>query len=67
MVIPGSSIALLMTLLSIVSLEVSGIEANHVYMPCGEALVQRSDGFAFGIVFAARTPFFFGNSVQLSH
>ncbi|KAI4378636.1 hypothetical protein MLD38_016090 [Melastoma candidum] len=41
---------------------------NHVYSPCGDTTVQRSDGFTFGIAFSSRTSFFYnGNpSVRLS-
>ncbi|KAI3447389.1 hypothetical protein Pfo_004054 [Paulownia fortunei] len=66
MAIRRPSIALVIPLLSIISLGVSGSDTNNVYSPCADASVQRSDGFTFGIAFAARTAFFFNSSVQLS-
>ncbi|XP_047308674.1 uncharacterized protein LOC124912155 [Impatiens glandulifera] len=46
----------------------SRTDTNIVYSPCADASVQRSDGFTFGIVFAARNSLFFSSnsSVQLS-
>lgn len=41
-------------------------DTNHVYSPCADAKVQRSDGFSFGIAFSSRTSFFVNSSVQLS-
>ncbi|KAL6514301.1 hypothetical protein OROHE_019043 [Orobanche hederae] len=62
MAIPRLSIAFFIPLLSIISLRVSGDNTNHVYSPCADASVQRSDGFTFGIAFAALTAFSFDNS-----
>ncbi|XP_076949943.1 uncharacterized protein LOC143622769 [Bidens hawaiensis] len=44
----------------------SSTDNNHVFSPCSDTTVQRSDGFTFGIAFAARTAFFFNSTVQLS-
>ncbi|XP_011077792.1 uncharacterized protein LOC105161704 [Sesamum indicum] len=67
MAIPRSPIALLIAvLLSTICLGAWGSDSNDVYSPCADASIQRSDGFTFGIAFAARTAFFFNNSVQLS-
>uniref|UniRef100_A0A5B6ZK62 Expp1 protein n=1 Tax=Davidia involucrata TaxID=16924 RepID=A0A5B6ZK62_DAVIN len=44
----------------------SSSDTNGVYSPCSDAKIQRSDGFSFGIAFAARTAFFYNNSAQLS-
>ncbi|KAL0337073.1 UNVERIFIED_CONTAM: Transcription factor E2FA [Sesamum calycinum] len=67
MAIPRSPIALLIAvLLSTICLGAWGSDSNNVYSPCADASIQRSDGFTFGIAFAARTAFFFNNSVQLS-
>ncbi|EPS69588.1 expp1 protein, partial [Genlisea aurea] len=41
-------------------------DTNNVFSPCSDAVVQRSDGFTFGIAFAARTAFFFNATLQLS-
>lgn len=45
-------------------------DTNHVYSPCSDAKVQRSDGFTFGLAFSRRDSFFSsGNgsqAVQLS-
>jgi hypothetical protein len=41
-------------------------DTNHVYSPCSDTTVQKSDGFSFAIAFAARTAFFVNTSVQLS-
>ncbi|KAK6942518.1 hypothetical protein RJ641_027895 [Dillenia turbinata] len=38
---------------------------NHVYNPCSDTTVERSDGFSFGIAFASRDSFF-SNKTQLS-
>ncbi|KAL3825683.1 hypothetical protein ACJIZ3_021712 [Penstemon smallii] len=59
-------LVVLLNLITIISLGESRSDTNHVYSPCGDASVQRSDGFTFGIAFAARTAFFFNNTVQLS-
>lgn len=70
MAIPSlrTSTALLLALLSIISVVESRSNTNHVYSPCGDASVQRSDGFTFGIAFSQRSSFFFNNnnSLQLS-
>ncbi|KAL2463970.1 hypothetical protein Fot_51926 [Forsythia ovata] len=58
----------LFILLSTLLLSVeSRSDTNNVFSPCGDAKVQRKDGFTFGIAFASRTAFFStNNSVQLS-
>ncbi|KAK6147359.1 hypothetical protein DH2020_018271 [Rehmannia glutinosa] len=66
MAIPRPLLALVIALFSIISSGESSSDTNHVFSPCGDASVQRSDGFTFGIAFAARTAFFFNSSVQLS-
>ena len=40
-------------------------DTNHVYGPCSDTKVERSDGFTFGIAFASRNSFFL-NTTQLS-
>ncbi|GER33776.1 expp1 protein [Striga asiatica] len=62
---PTPPIALFVSLLFVISSVASGDNTNHVYSPCGDATVQRSDGFTFGIAFASRPAFFSGN-YQLS-
>lgn len=59
-------ILLLILFSTFVSLSESSSDTNRIYSPCEDAMVQRSDGFTFGIAFAGRTSFFFNNSVQLS-
>ncbi|XP_057778358.1 uncharacterized protein LOC130997116 [Salvia miltiorrhiza] len=66
MAIPRRSVALLVAVFSIISLVESSSDTNRVFSPCGDAAVQRSDGFTFGIAFSARDSFFFNTSVQLS-
>ncbi|KAK9068537.1 hypothetical protein SSX86_012652 [Deinandra increscens subsp. villosa] len=44
----------------------SSSDNNHVFSPCADSTIQKSDGFTFGIAFAARTAFFFNSTVQLS-
>lgn len=66
MAIPRPLVAILIALFSIISLGESSSDTNIVFSPCADASVQRSDGFTFGIVFAARTAFFLNSSVQLS-
>ncbi|XP_019177768.1 PREDICTED: uncharacterized protein LOC109172976 [Ipomoea nil] len=48
----------------------SSSDTNHVFSPCADTTVQKSDGFTFGIVFAARNATFINDSknkdVQLS-
>lgn len=39
---------------------------NHVYSPCSDTTVQVSDGFTFGIAFAARPSFYLNSSQELS-
>lgn len=41
-------------------------DTNHVYSPCSDTKITRSDGFTFGIAFAPRNSFFFNASLQLS-
>ncbi|KAF3442762.1 hypothetical protein FNV43_RR16679 [Rhamnella rubrinervis] len=41
-------------------------DTNHVYGPCSDTKVERSDGFTFGIVFASRNSFFLNATQQLS-
>ncbi|KAL6997910.1 hypothetical protein U1Q18_008034 [Sarracenia purpurea var. burkii] len=60
------SIVSLTTLWTLLCLAQSSSDTNPVYSPCSDTTVQRSDGFTFAIVFAARTSFFFNSSVQLS-
>ncbi|KAG8061182.1 hypothetical protein GUJ93_ZPchr0003g17806 [Zizania palustris] len=43
----------------------AGDDTNGVYEPCADAMVQRGDGFTFGVAFAGRDAFFSGG-VQLS-
>lgn len=43
-----------------------GSDSNHVYNPCADATVQKSDGFSFGIAFASRDSFFYNRTLQLS-
>ncbi|CAK9152967.1 unnamed protein product [Ilex paraguariensis] len=57
---------LALTLSILVCFAESGGDTNLVYSPCNDASVQKDDGFSFGIAFAARTAFFFNNSLQLS-
>ncbi|KAI3696839.1 hypothetical protein L6452_29419 [Arctium lappa] len=59
-------IAVVTTFSTTAYLAESSSDNNHVFSPCADATVQRSDGFTFGIAFAARTAFFFNTSVQLS-
>ncbi|KAK4432619.1 Transcription factor E2FA [Sesamum alatum] len=67
MAIPRLPIPLLISvLLSTICFRAWGGDTNDMYSPCADASVQRSDGFTFAIAFAARTAFFFNNSVQLS-
>lgn len=66
MAIPRRLLAMLVAVFSVISLGESSSDTNRVFSPCGDAAVQRSDGFTFGIAFAARTAFYFNNSVQLS-
>ncbi|KVI00037.1 hypothetical protein Ccrd_021695 [Cynara cardunculus var. scolymus] len=69
MAIPVTSILLIaaVTFLSTTPYLVeSSSDNNHVFSPCADTTVQESDGFTFGIAFAARTAFFFNSSVQLS-
>lgn len=41
-------------------------DTNSVFSPCSDTLVQKSDGFTFGIAFAAKESFYTTNSVELS-
>ncbi|XP_031126585.1 uncharacterized protein LOC116028882 [Ipomoea triloba] len=49
----------------------SSSNTNHIYSPCADSKVQRSDGFTFGILFAPRNATFANvnnnnNAIQLS-
>lgn len=48
------------------SFVVESSDNNHMYSPCGDTKVERSDGFTFAIAFASRSSFFLNNSQQLS-
>ncbi|KAI4364164.1 hypothetical protein MLD38_020293 [Melastoma candidum] len=63
----GILVRLLLVLIA-ASLAVLCDNTNHVYSPCGDTTVQRSDGFTFGIAFSSRTSFFYNgsSSVRLS-
>ncbi|KAK9287569.1 hypothetical protein L1049_015990 [Liquidambar formosana] len=39
--------------------------SNHVFDPCSDAKIQKSDGFTFGLAFSTKESFFF-NHTQLS-
>ena len=44
-------------------------DTNHVYSPCSDSKIQRSDGFTFGIAFSTKNSFYPDNNssrVQLS-
>lgn len=43
----------------------SADNTNHIYSPCADTKIQKSDGFTFGIAFSTRESFFF-NGTQLS-
>ncbi|KAL8517630.1 hypothetical protein ACS0TY_015753 [Phlomoides rotata] len=58
--------ALFIVVFSVISLGESRSDTNKVFSPCSDARVQKSDGFTFGIAFAARTAFSLNNSVELS-
>ncbi|XP_051152325.1 uncharacterized protein LOC127266211 [Andrographis paniculata] len=64
MAIPTPLIAFLVASACVILLEAAS-DTNNVYSPCTDTAVQRSDGFTFGIAFAAVTAFF-NNNVQLS-
>nr|XP_043609876.1 uncharacterized protein LOC122581689 [Erigeron canadensis] len=69
MAIPVTSSILLTILITISTtsyLVESSTNNNHVYSPCTDTTVERSDGFTFGIAFSSRASFFFNSSVQLS-
>ncbi|KAK9079235.1 hypothetical protein SSX86_000905 [Deinandra increscens subsp. villosa] len=69
MAIPVTSILLIAAVITISTtayLAESSSDNNHIFSPCADATVERSDGFTFGIAFAERTAFFFNKSVQLS-
>lgn len=58
---------MVVTLLVMVVVVEGGSSSNSVYQPCGDAKIQRSDGFTFGIAFSSKDSFFFNNrSLQLS-
>lgn len=65
---PIYSLLLLSTLFLLAQ---SSSDTNHIYSPCFDTKVQRSDGFTFGILFAPRNATFVNvnnnnNAVQLS-
>lgn len=66
MAISRLSLSLFVVIINLISLGESISDTNNVYSPCADALVQRSDGFTFGIAFADRSAFFINGSVQLS-
>ncbi|KAM7263134.1 hypothetical protein ACFE04_000817 [Oxalis oulophora] len=57
---------LVMVLMASSSWIASSSDDNHVYSPCGDTTVARSDGFTFGIVFSAQDNFNYNKSTQLS-
>ncbi|KAI3688029.1 hypothetical protein L1987_81735 [Smallanthus sonchifolius] len=69
MAIPATSFLLFAAVITLTTkayLAESSSNNNHVFSPCADAMVESSDGFTFGIAFAARTAFFYNKSVQLS-
>ncbi|KAD3337392.1 hypothetical protein E3N88_32912 [Mikania micrantha] len=66
MAIPVTSILLIAVVTTLTPYFVESSDNNHVFSPCTDTTVQKSDGFTFGIAFAQRTSFFFNSSVQLS-
>ncbi|KAI3822683.1 hypothetical protein L1987_10278 [Smallanthus sonchifolius] len=69
MAIPATSFLLFAAVITLTTkayLAESSSDNNHVFSPCADATVEKSDGFTFGIAFAARTAFFYNKSVQLS-
>ncbi|KAJ6851830.1 uncharacterized protein M6B38_258240 [Iris pallida] len=60
----ASAAAMAMMMLVVVALEVT-VEAgdtNRQFSPCGDAKIQRWDGFSFGIAFATNESFFSGST-----
>jgi len=51
---------------AIAVLSVSASDNNRVYSPCLDTTVARSDGFTFGIAFAAKNSFLYNSTLQLS-
>ncbi|GFQ03847.1 hypothetical protein PHJA_002528500 [Phtheirospermum japonicum] len=59
----GRTLFLIITMIMMVLVHAE--DTNHVFDPCSDAKVQRSDGFTFGLAFSSRNSFFF-NQTQLS-
>ncbi|XP_047333326.1 uncharacterized protein LOC124936848 [Impatiens glandulifera] len=61
-------IAVVLTVFTISLLVESRSDSNSVYSPCADTLIQRADGFTFGIAFASRGSFLpsSNTSAQLS-
>ncbi len=55
----------LLLLLAVVGELAEAEDTNHVFSPCSDTLVQKSDGFTFGIAFAAKDSFY-SNNVELT-
>ncbi|KAG9439811.1 hypothetical protein H6P81_019976 [Aristolochia fimbriata] len=61
----GTAMLAVMVMAAVVLAATAASNSNHVYSPCTDTKIQRSDGFTFGIVYAPRNSFFKGQ-VQLS-
>ncbi|CAN6465139.1 unnamed protein product [Victoria cruziana] len=63
--IRGDRTFLVSLLIGIMACAVVGADTNGVFQPCADALIQKSDGFTFGIAFSSYKSFFSDNA-QLS-
>ncbi|KAH9293882.1 hypothetical protein KI387_040914, partial [Taxus chinensis] len=53
----GSAVAIIVMLMGSIEYGVSE-DTNRVFSPCSDSLVQKKDGFTFGIAFADRDSFY---------
>ncbi|PWA98676.1 hypothetical protein CTI12_AA015480 [Artemisia annua] len=62
-------ILVILTLTTLATTSYSSTDNNHVFSPCTDTTVQKSDGFTFGIAFSSRNASFLNSNnstVQLS-
>ncbi|KAF6143403.1 hypothetical protein GIB67_029572 [Kingdonia uniflora] len=41
----------------------NGLDTNSVFNPCSDAVIQKSDGFTFGLAFSTKESFLFNNTL----
>lgn len=54
---------LMLTMMAMLFVFAESDDNNHVFSPCSDTTIQKSDGFTFGIAFAPRDKFSYNNTM----